>query len=98
MYKRQIYVWGIGREFQLLYSQTGLRFGNLQALIDKNAHKYNTHHYSGISLSGPQVLKSAPAESVLLVTAVAHTKELILEARAIGYKGRIIDFRLGSVK
>jgi len=93
-----IYVWGIGREFQLLYSQTELRFGNLQALIDKNAHKCKTQSYSGISLSGPQILKSASAESVLLVTAVAHTKELILEAGAIGYKGRIIDFRLGSVK
>ncbi len=88
--QKPVYAWGIGREFEYLHESTKLSQCNLKGLIDLNTLKQATHTIAGMSIGPAQILKDAPDDSVLLVTAVAHTEAVVDSALALGFKGQII--------
>lgn len=90
---RPLYAWGIGREFLYLYESAGLKSCNIAGLIDANQLKQQTCSVSGMEISdGRSALPGAPADSVLLISAVAHAGPIARDARKIGFRGEIFDW------
>jgi L-malate glycosyltransferase len=87
-----VYAWGVGREFEYLHAAAGLHRCRLEGLIDLNSLKQEKHTVDGIPVSSAEILKDAPANAVLLVTAVAHTAPVMKAAEDSGFQGRIITF------
>lgn len=88
--KKPLYIWGIGREFLYLYENTGLKNGNIVALIDINPYKRKMFKVNGQKIVEPSVLKLKKANSVLIVTATAHFEKIKERARKIGYTSQIL--------
>ncbi|MFA5842587.1 MAG: class I SAM-dependent methyltransferase [Candidatus Gracilibacteria bacterium] len=89
--KKPLYAWGIGREFLYLYASAGLKNCNLVGLIDTNSLKQSTFSVEEKSIHDKNILKEAPANSALLITAIAHTspiKKVLFEMR---YQGQIVE-------
>jgi len=86
-----IYIWGVGRELQLLYEQTEISSLNIHTLIDSNKFKQENHTLDGHKISDALILKKASPDSILLVTAVAHFDSISQAARELDYCGRIIN-------
>ena len=91
---RPVYAWGIGREFLYLYESAGLKSCRLAGLIDANPFKQASCTVHGNKISSAEdILPGASSDSVLLITAVAHTDAIEASAKTIGFKGEIVDFR-----
>ncbi|MBI2041836.1 MAG: class I SAM-dependent methyltransferase [Candidatus Nealsonbacteria bacterium] len=88
--RRPVYAWGIGREFLYLYESAGLKKCHLAGLIDLNSYKQKKISIDGRPMGEPMVLKQASPDSVLIISAVAHTKPIKKEARKLGYRGQIL--------
>lgn len=89
--KKPLYVWGIGREFLYLYEAAGLKKCNIAALIDANSYKQNNCSVDGVKIADTAVLKNAAADSVLLISAIAHVESIKKIASDIGYKQQVLN-------
>jgi len=87
---KPVYVWGIGREFLYIY-EMGLKNCNIVGLIDDYPYKQEKFTVDGKKILDNSILKEATANSVLIITATAHSDLIKKKALEIGYKGQIID-------
>lgn len=87
-----IYLWGIGREFFYMYENLGLKQYNNLNLIDSNIFKQNNFLVDGRSIQNPSILESAPSDSLLIISAIAHSEPIKYHAGLSGYKGKILEF------
>jgi SAM-dependent methyltransferase len=90
--RRPVYAWGIGREFLYLYESVGLKSCNIKGLIDINPLKQKSCSVDGVKIVNYDVLRDSSADSVLLITAVAHTDSIKLALMDLEFKGEIIEF------
>lgn len=87
---RPVYAWGIGREFLYLHESAGLKNCRLTGLVDGNKFKQGSCSVHGRPIADPgDLLPRAPADAVLMITAMAHTGALREAAPALGYKGEV---------
>jgi len=86
---RQIYCWGIGREFMYLYPNTRLKYLDI-ILVDDTPEKQKLT-FKGMKIHSSDVLKDAPRSTFLIITANIHKEKLIKKAKELNYKGDIID-------
>ncbi|MCX6720060.1 MAG: class I SAM-dependent methyltransferase [Candidatus Staskawiczbacteria bacterium] len=89
--KKSLYAWGIGREFLYLYESAGLKKCNITALIDSNLYKQGERSVGGRKITDSTVLKNAPENSVLLISAIAHAESIKKIALSTGYNQQILD-------
>ena len=87
---KPVYVYGIGAEFFYLYESVGLKNCNIINLIDINPYKQKTLTVDDRRIKAPSILKEASADSVLLICATIHTKEIIEQISKFSYRGKII--------
>lgn len=87
-----VYVWGMGREFLYLYESAGLRRCNIAGLIDMNPFKQNNFTMDGRKITGSSILNHATADSVVIITAVAHAVQIENTLKENGYPGTIVQF------
>ncbi len=92
MSKSSIYIWGIGREFFYMYENLGLKQCNNLNLIDSNVFKQNNFHVDGMEIKSPSVLESAPLDSVIIISAIAHKESIKRHIGLSKYKGEIFEF------
>ncbi len=90
--KKPTYVWGISSEFLYLYERAGLKNCNIVGLIDANSYKRKNFLVDGKKIMDNSVLKKAPSNSVLIISAVAYTKQIKSTLLEMGYSGEIISF------
>jgi SAM-dependent methyltransferase len=88
--KRQVYAWGIGRECLYLYESAGLKKCNISGLIDMNPVKQKGFLLDGRKISDSSILQSSSPDSVLIITAVAHTAQIRKALQEIGYMGDVL--------
>lgn len=92
--RQPVYVWGIGREFLYLYASAGLKNCRLAGLIDANPFKQSSCTVCGHKISQAEdLLPGASTDAILIITAIAHTDVIKKSAKAMGFKGRIMDLR-----
>ena len=89
---QEIYVWGIGKEFFFIMSQTPLKNYTLKGLIDSNIQSFKKKHFRGLQISQPAILKRSSTNSLLIIAATAHTENIRHELEMIGFKGDILEF------
>lgn len=89
--QKPLYVWGIGREFLYLYEYTGLKNCNIVGLIDANLHKQRTFSVGGKKIMDKSILKKSTSNSVLIISAIAHIKQIKNVALEMGYCGQIVE-------
>lgn len=95
--RRPLYIWGVGREFLYLYESAGLKECNIAGLIDKNQFKQKVCSVGQMKIvDGNDVLQKAEADSVLLITAIAHSDMIRECVISSGFKGRILCFDKNS--
>lgn len=95
--RRQLFAWGIGREFFSLYASAGLGNCNLVGLVDSNPFKQRSWSVGGLRVTDPEkTLPEASADSLLLITAVAHTASITAAARRCGFRGEVYSFEVAS--
>ena len=90
--KKPIYIWGIGQEFLYLYESAGLKNCNIIGLIDANPYKQKKISVDGKKIMDKSVLKKAPSNSVLIISAIAYIKQIKSTLLELGYEGKIISF------
>jgi SAM-dependent methyltransferase len=91
--QRPACIWGIGREFLYLYESAGLKRCGIAALVDANPFKQRSCSVQGVPVADPAcIVGDSTAESVLVVTAIAHEAEIIKRARSMGFKGDIFKW------
>jgi ubiquinone/menaquinone biosynthesis C-methylase UbiE len=93
---RPVYAWGIGREFLYLYESAGLKHCNIAGLIDMNRLKQKACSVNKIKIEGVDALQKSSANSVLLITAVAHTDSILNAVKALNFKGEIFAMDINS--
>ena len=71
-----VYAWGIGREFLYLYASLGLKDCNVCGLVDLNPFKQSNCRVNGLNINDPSVLNSAGPESTVLISALAHARDI----------------------
>lgn len=89
--KQPLYAWGIGREFLYLYESVGLKNCNIIGLIDANPYKQNIFSVDGKKIMDKSVLEKATSNSALIISAIAHTKQIKNALSEIGYCGQIVE-------
>ena len=90
--RRPVYAWGIGREFLYLYESAGLKNCHIAGLIDGNKFKQKSCSVNGMKIvDAGDLLRQTTADSVLVITAIAHAEPIKDAARALGFKGEIFD-------
>ncbi len=95
--RKPVYVWGIGREFLYLYESTGLKNCNIVGLIDANQFKQKSCSVNGMKIvDSGDLLRKASVDSVLVITAIAHTDSIRNAAKTLGVKGDILDLNINS--
>lgn len=90
--KKPIYVWGIGAEFLYIYESIGLKNCNIAGLIDMNPYKQNTFTVDGKKIMDKSILEKATTNSVLIITAIAYSKQIKNILLKMSYPGQIISF------
>lgn len=85
-----VYVWGIGREFLYLYESAGLAKCNIVGMIDTNPYKQKTFTVDGMGIWDKTILEEATPNSVLIIAATAHTKEIEASLLKMDYGGQLI--------
>ena len=87
-----VYAWGIGREFLYLYESAGLKNCRIAGLIDGNQFKQKSCSVNGMKIADAgDLLPQAAADSVLVITAMAHNASLKKAAQSLGFPGEIFD-------
>jgi SAM-dependent methyltransferase len=90
--RKPVFVWGIGREFLYIYESTGLKSCHIAGLIDANSYKQKSCSVNEMKIcDAGDLLPKAPGNSVLMITAIAHTNAIEAAARSLGYKGEIFE-------
>lgn len=89
--KKPLYAWGIGKEFLYLYESAGLKKCNIAALIDANPYKQDKCLVNGRKIINADVLKNAPINSILLISAIAYKESIKNLASVVGYRYQIMD-------
>lgn len=91
--RQPIYAWGIGREFLYLYESVGLKHCHIAGLIDANPYKQKSCSVDKRPIQAAEVLlPKAPEDSVLMITALAHTAFIKEAAKSLGFKGSFSEF------
>jgi hypothetical protein len=90
--RKPVYAWGIGREFLYLYKSAGLKYCALAGLIDENLYKQKTACVGGRNIAGRAILDTAGSDTVLIITATAHTAAIRKLLEKTGYAGQIVEF------
>lgn len=90
--KKLVYAWGMGREFMYLYESADLKKCKIAGLIDANPYKQEKYSVGGNKIQDKSILKKASPDSVLVISAVAHTASIKNELKKIGYSGQIVSF------
>lgn len=86
--QRPVFVWGIGREFLYLYESVGLKLCHIVGLIDANPYKQKSCSVDRMKIEAAyDLLSKSSADSVLLITAIAHTDSIKKVAKTLGFKG-----------
>ena len=88
--QRPVYAWGIGREFLYLYVSAGLKNCEIVGLIDVNPYKQNNCVLDGETIIDRTTLNKASVNSVLIITAIAHTAQIQKMLKKIGYSGEVL--------
>lgn len=88
--QREIYLWGISREFMYLYENTNLRKCNIIGLIDDITLKQEKYTLEGRNILSNSILKEASEDSLLIITALAHKDIIRKKSLEIGFKGDIL--------
>jgi SAM-dependent methyltransferase len=95
--RKPVYAWGIGREFLYLYESAGLKHCNIAGLIDESQFKQKSCSVNGMKIvDGGNLLRKASVDSVLVITAIAHTDSIRNAAKTLGFKGAFFDLNLNS--
>lgn len=89
--RRPVYAWGIGREFLYLYEAAGLKHCNIAGLIDANPHKRGSFTLEGARLVDSSALRDAAPNSVLVISAIAHTEAIRRSLGEIGCRCEVLD-------
>jgi hypothetical protein len=86
---KKICFWGMGREFLYVYNL----FNSFKdkILIDNNKYKQDTLTIEGIPINDESLLETLGEESVIVITATAHTNKLKAKLSALDYKGTIFE-------
>lgn len=87
--KRPVYAWGIGREFLYLYESAGLKQCAIVGLIDANPYKQNNCVLDGKKIMDQAILSKVTPDSVLIITAIAHTAQIEKTLQEIHYSGEV---------
>ena len=90
--QKPLYVWGIGREFLYLYESAGLKNCNVVGLIDINPYKQNNFMLDGKKIMDQAILNKATPNSILIITAIAHTAQIEKTLQGIDYSGEVLKF------
>jgi SAM-dependent methyltransferase len=90
--QKPLYVWGIGREFLYLYESAGLKNCNIVGLIDTNFYKQKTFSVDGKKIMDKSILEKATSDSILIITAIAHTAQIEKTLQGIDYSGEVLEF------
>lgn len=88
---RDVYFWGLGREFFYIYSNMDIPKSKVKALIDTNDYKIEHSSIDGKRLNLPSVLNYANEHSVLFITALAHVDSIKESVMELGFVGRIVE-------
>lgn len=95
--RKPVYAWGIGREFLYLYESAGLKYCNIAGLIDANQFKQKSCSVNGMKIVDVgDLLRKASFDSMLVITAIAHTDSIRNAAKTLGFKGEIFDLNINS--
>ena len=89
--QKPLYVWGIGREFLYLYESAGLKNCNIVGLIDVNSYKQKLVLSEGRKITDKSILEEATSDSILLITAIAHTDSIKNILKEINFNGRVLE-------
>ena len=89
--QKPLYVWGVGREFLYLYESAGLKNCNIIGLIDSNFRKQKKFTVEGKKITDKSILKKAVPGSVLIISAIAHIKQIKEAILKIDYRGEILE-------
>lgn len=87
---KEVYAWGVGREFLYLYSLTEIE-NIIKGLIDVNPYKQMYLRLDGRTILPPFATKETDKESSVMITAIAHKDAIKASLRNMGYKGDIIE-------
>ena len=87
--QRPVYAWGIGREFLYFYEASGLKHCNIVGLIDSNPYKQANFMVDGLTIRSKTILNEATPDSLLIITAIAHSNAIQKELIKVGYQGEI---------
>lgn len=90
--QKPVYAWGIGREFLYLYESAGLKNCNIVGLIDINPYKQNNFMLDGKKIIDRTILNKATPNSILIITAIAHTGQIEKTLQGIDYSGEVLEF------
>ena len=88
--QRPVYAWGIGREFLYLYESVGLKQCDIVGLIDANPYKQNNCVLDGKKIKDRSILIKVAPDSVLIISAIAHTDQIEKSLEEIGYHGEVL--------
>lgn len=89
--KTPVYAWGISREFLYLYETAGLKNCQIAGLIDDTLYKQEKCSVGGKRIFGSALLKQASSNSVLFISAIAHTRVISQKAAESGFPGKILS-------
>ncbi|MFC2050549.1 class I SAM-dependent methyltransferase, partial [Chloroflexota bacterium] len=84
-----IYVWGLSSYMMIMLSQSPLKRCNIISLLDKDIYKQQKT-IDGRKIKGPEILKSATSDAVVVIPAGAYVSDMKDYAASIGYKGQLI--------
>ncbi|MFC2035019.1 methyltransferase domain-containing protein [Chloroflexota bacterium] len=88
--QRLVYAWGIGREFLYLYESAGLKRCAIIGLIDTNPYKQSNCVLDGKRITDRTTLNKVPVDSVLIITAIAHTAQIQKTLKETGYSREVL--------
>ncbi len=88
--RKPVYVWGIGRECLYLFEAAGMKHCDVRGLIDLNPFKQQNATVQGMEISPPDILTHAPQQSVLIIGALAHEKDILRRLDALAYPGTVL--------
>lgn len=89
--QKPLYFWGIGREFFYLYETLGAKNCNIIGLIDTNPYKQKKFSVGGKKIMDKSILENATSDSVLIISATAHTEQIKKTILEVNYRGKIIE-------
>ena len=91
--QQPILIWGIGREFLYMASNTRLEETNIIELIDGNPHKQRNFSFKGKTIKDSRMIEwKSSKNSVMLITASAHESVIKQIALKLGFQGIFIEW------